>query len=101
MAESMVHVIDDDEAMRDSLSYLLESTDIAVRTYESAIEFLSEIDSVPNGCVVTDVRMPEMSGLDLVRRADERADRHVRGGARGAAGGDPAASAASRRPCSA
>ena len=72
MAESMVHVIDDDEAMRDSLSYLLESTDIAVRTYESAIEFLSEIDSVPNGCVVTDVRMPEMSGLDLVRRLRER-----------------------------
>jgi two-component system response regulator FixJ len=72
MAESVVHVIDDDEAMRDSLSYLLESTDIAVRTYESAVEFLRQIDSAEPGCIVTDVRMPEMSGLDLVRRLRER-----------------------------
>ena len=72
MAEAIVHVIDDDEAMRDSLSFLLESTDIAVRTYESAIEFLSRIDSVGPGVIVTDVRMPEMSGLDLVRRLREQ-----------------------------
>jgi two-component system response regulator FixJ len=72
MAEVVVHVIDDDEAMRDSLSYLLESTDIAVRTYESALEFLNGIDSVGAGCIVTDVRMPEMSGLDLVRRLREQ-----------------------------
>ena len=72
MAEAVVHVIDDDEAMRDSLAFLLESTDIAVRTYESAIEFLSEIDDVRAGCIVTDVRMPEMSGLELVRRLRER-----------------------------
>ena len=71
MAEAVVHVIDDDEAMRDSLSYLLESAGIAVRTYESAIVFLGEIDRVRPGCIVTDVRMPEMSGLDLVRRLRE------------------------------
>jgi two-component system response regulator FixJ len=68
MAEAVVHVIDDDEAMRDSLSYLLDSAGIAARTYESAVEFLSGIDSVRAGCIVTDVRMPEMSGLDLIRR---------------------------------
>lgn len=72
MAEGMVHVIDDDEAMRDSLSYLLESADIPVRTYESAIEFLRGIAGVRAGCIVTDVRMPEMSGLDLVRRLREQ-----------------------------
>ena len=72
MAEAVVHVIDDDEAMRDSLSYLLESADIAVRTYESAIEFLSGIDNVRTGCIVTDVRMPEMSGVELIRRPREQ-----------------------------
>jgi two-component system response regulator FixJ len=72
MAEAVVHVIDDDEAMRDSLCYLLESSDIEVRTYESAVQFLSSIDEVQGGCIVTDVRMPEISGLDLVRELRER-----------------------------
>ena len=72
MAEAVVHVIDDDEAMRDSLSYLLESTDIPVRTYESGVAFLNAITGADAGCIVTDVRMPEMSGLDLLRRLRER-----------------------------
>jgi two-component system response regulator FixJ len=72
MAEAVVHVIDDDEAMRDSLCYLLESSDIEVRTYESAVQFLSRIGEVQGGCIVTDVRMPEISGLDLVRELRER-----------------------------
>jgi len=72
MAESIVHIIDDDQAMRDSLSYLLESTDVPVRTYESGVAFLNAITSADAGCIVTDVRMPEMSGLDLVRRLRER-----------------------------
>ena len=72
MAEAVVHVIDDDEAMRDSLSYLLESTNIAVRTYESALEFLRQLDSIEAGCIVTDVRMPEMSGPELARRLREQ-----------------------------
>jgi two-component system response regulator FixJ len=72
MAESIVHIIDDDEAMRDSLSYLLESTDIPVRTYESGLAFLNAITSADAGCIVTDVRMPEMSGLDLLKRLRER-----------------------------
>lgn len=72
MAESIVHIIDDDEAMRDSLSYLLESTEIPVRTYESGAAFLSAITSADAGCIVTDVRMPQMSGLDLVKRLRDR-----------------------------
>jgi len=72
MAEAVVHVIDDDEAMRDSLSYLLESAGIDARTYESATEFLRGINSVGAGCIVTDVRMPELNGLDLVRHLREQ-----------------------------
>lgn len=76
MVEAMVHVIDDDEAMRDSLSFLLESASISVRTYESAVQFLEQIDRLTPGCIVTDVRMPDMSGLELVRRLKERGVKH-------------------------
>jgi len=67
-----VHVIDDDEAARDSLGFLFESADLAVRTYESALHFLRHIDDGPAGCVVTDVRMPGMSGMDLLRELKAR-----------------------------
>jgi two-component system response regulator FixJ len=60
-------VIDDDEAVRRSVAFLLEMADLPARTYGSAREFLDIVDSLRNGCVVTDVRMPGMSGLDLVR----------------------------------
>ena len=63
-----VHVIDDDAAVRDSLAFLLETADLKVRTYASAVEFLGAVPSMPHGCIVTDVRMPEMSGVDLARR---------------------------------
>lgn len=67
MAEGLVHVIDDDEAMRDSLSFLLDSAGLESRLYASAQAFLTALPEVTGGCVLTDVRMPEMSGLDLVR----------------------------------
>ncbi len=63
-----VHVIDDDESMRDSISFLLASANIEVATYGSAIEFLEALPGISAGCVVTDVRMPEMSGIDLLKR---------------------------------
>lgn len=66
-----VHVIDDDEASRQSLAFLLESAQIAVRTYASATTFLDRISEMSAGCVVTDVRMPGMSGIDLLRRLKE------------------------------
>lgn len=71
MAEAVVHIIDDDEAIRDSLSFLLESVAMTALTYDSAITFLTQIDRLAPGCIVTDVRMPNMSGLDLVRRLTE------------------------------
>lgn len=75
MAEGIVHVIDDDAAMRDSLAFLLETADLQARVYDSAVAFLQVVDSAEPGCVLTDIRMPEIGGLELVRRlrADGRA----------------------------
>ena len=72
MSEPLVHVIDDDEAVRVSLAFLLEMSDLPAKTYGSAPEFLEVAESLTTGCIVTDVRMPDMSGLDLVRRLKER-----------------------------
>jgi two-component system, LuxR family, response regulator FixJ len=68
---SLVHVIDDDEAMRDSLAFLLRSAGMDARTYDSATAFLATLPGVSGGCIVTDVRMPEISGVDLLRRLRE------------------------------
>lgn len=72
MADAVVHIIDDDEAIRDSLSFMLESVAMTPATYDSAVAFLAQVDQAAAGCIVTDVRMPEMSGLELVRRLRER-----------------------------
>ena len=69
--EDMVHVIDDDEAARESLEFLLTSAKIQVRTYDSARAFLKNLSSVEAGCIVTDVRMPDLSGIDLLRKLRE------------------------------
>ena len=64
----VVHVIDDDDAARESLTFLLGSAQFVVRAYESAKAFLNAIPGVEAGCVITDVRMPEIDGLELLRR---------------------------------
>ena len=61
--ENLVHVIDDDEAMRDSLAFLLQSAKVGARTYDTASAFLEMLNQISGGCVVTDVRMPGMSGI--------------------------------------
>jgi two-component system, LuxR family, response regulator FixJ len=66
-----IHVVDDDEAVRDSLRTLLESSGLAVHTYPSAALFLEAAPGIL-GCVLTDVRMPDMDGLALQRRLNER-----------------------------
>ena len=66
-----VHVIDDDEAVRDSLAFLLMTAKVPVRVYKSASDFLSVLPSLDGGCVVTDIRMPGMSGLELLARVKE------------------------------
>jgi two-component system response regulator FixJ len=68
MQSDIVHVIDDDDAVRESLEFLLRSAKISVKTYESAVAFLAVHPPVNSGCIVTDVRMPEVSGVDLLRR---------------------------------
>lgn len=72
MTSAVVHVIDDDKAMRDSLAFLLDAAGLTARTYESAAGFLDQLEEAPPGVVVTDVRMPGMSGLELVRRLKVR-----------------------------
>ena len=71
-ADAVVHVIDDDEAGRESLAFLLETADFAVKTYESAVQFLERLPILEAGCIVTDVRMPEMTGLELVTELNRR-----------------------------
>ena len=66
--ESVVHIIDDDEAVRKSLAFLLGTAELAVRSYDSAVSFLQNTSHVERGCIVTDVRMPEIDGLELLRR---------------------------------
>jgi two-component system, LuxR family, response regulator FixJ len=69
--KGIVHVIDDDEAMRESLSFLLGVVGIEVQTYESAEAFLKVAPTAKAGCVITDVRMPGLSGIELLRRLRE------------------------------
>jgi two-component system response regulator FixJ len=71
MPPEIVHVIDDDEAARDSLAFLLRTAKIDVASYDSASAFLKVCAGIGPGCVITDVRMPEMTGIDLLQRLKE------------------------------
>jgi two-component system response regulator FixJ len=66
--EGIGHVIDDDEGVRESLAFLFHSAKVSVATYDSAGAFLAKLTNLQGGCVVTDVRMPGMSGIDLLKR---------------------------------
>jgi two-component system, LuxR family, response regulator FixJ len=69
----LVHVIDDDDAARESLAFLLRSAKLEVRTYPSAVAFLEALTPTgPSGCIITDVRMPQVSGLELLQRLREK-----------------------------
>ena len=67
-AEPVVHVIDDDETARESLEFLLDCAGLRVQAYESAVAFLKAVPAMEHGCIVTDVRMPEMGGVELIGR---------------------------------
>jgi two-component system, LuxR family, response regulator FixJ len=64
----IVHVIDDDADVRQSLSFLLSTAGLAVRVHESAVAFLKVLPEIEGGCIVTDVRMPGIDGIELQRR---------------------------------
>ena len=71
-AQTRIYVIDDDEAVRDSLALQLEAAGFAVKAFPSALDFLKEAPGLAPGCVISDVRMPEMDGLELQNRLAER-----------------------------
>ncbi|MDC9823793.1 response regulator FixJ [Devosia sp. ZB163] len=67
-ADTVVHIVDDEEAVRNSLAFLLSSAGFAVRVHESATQFLAVAPQISNGCLITDLRMPDMDGVELLRR---------------------------------
>jgi two-component system response regulator FixJ len=71
MSDSVVYVVDDDDAVRESLEFLLSSSQLPVRTFNSASAFLTSLPPMPSGCVITDVRMPDLSGIELLKRLME------------------------------
>jgi two-component system response regulator FixJ len=62
-----IHVIDDDEAMRESLAFLLGTAGLRVKLFESATQFLEALSGLKVGCLLTDVRMPGIDGIELMR----------------------------------
>jgi two-component system, LuxR family, response regulator FixJ len=70
-AQPLVHIVDDDEGLRESLAFLLRTANLEVRSFESAKAFLDKLPHAMPGCVITDVRMPDMSGIELLRRLKE------------------------------
>jgi two-component system response regulator FixJ len=69
--EKIVHVIDDDPHLRNGIALLLATEGFQTRTYAGAAEFLDDAASLAGGCVVTDVRMPGMTGVELLTRMEE------------------------------
>jgi len=67
-----VYIVDDDDAVRDSLSVLLEACGHSVQSFELARAFLDAAPSLQLGCLIVDIRMPEMDGLELQRHLNER-----------------------------
>jgi two-component system response regulator FixJ len=67
----IVYVIDDDDALRESLAFLLGTAQFSVQSFASAKAFLETLPAAKKGCIITDVRMPDMSGIDLLRRLND------------------------------
>lgn len=65
---AVVHLIDDDDGVRRSLAFSLTTAGLAVRAYDSGVAFLESLASIQPGCIVTDIRMPGIDGLELQRK---------------------------------
>lgn len=68
----VVHIVDDEEPVRNSLAFLLSTSGFATRIHETASAFLEIAPSIRNGCLITDLRMPDIDGVELLRRLRER-----------------------------
>jgi len=71
----LVHLIDDDEDVRRAVAFLLGTAGLAVKVYDSASSFLEKCDDFRSGCIVSDVRMPGIDGLELLRRLNQKGSR--------------------------
>jgi two-component system, LuxR family, response regulator FixJ len=67
VADCVVHIVDDEEPVRKSLAFLLTTEGFAVRLHESSTAFLKLAPSLRNACLVTDLRMPDLDGVELLR----------------------------------
>src|SRR5437763_10259321 len=67
-AKGIIYVIDDDEALRDSLNFLLDSSGFGVTLFDNAQSFLDVLPGLAFGCVVSDIRMPGLDGIELLKR---------------------------------
>ena len=67
ISDYIVHIVDDEEPVRKSLAFLLTMHGFTVRVHNSATDFLAVASAIRNGCLVTDLRMPDMSGVELLR----------------------------------
>lgn len=72
MTDYTVHIVDDEEPVRKSLAFMLTMNGYAVKVHQSAAAFLSFAPDVQSGILITDLRMPEMTGVDLIRRLREQ-----------------------------
>ena len=68
IGDYVVHIVDDEEPVRKSLAFLLTTAGFTVRVHELATGFLAAAPSIAKGCLVTDLRMPDMSGVELLRK---------------------------------
>jgi FixJ family two-component response regulator len=73
--QSTAFIVDDDPDMRESLEFLVRSVGIETKSYFSASQFLADFQLGHSGCLICDVRMPEMSGLELLEALDRRGSR--------------------------
>ena len=67
-SEGIVYIVDDDEPVRDSMKALLEACAFEVRDYGSCQSFIDQFDGKPKGCLVLDLHLPAMSGLEFIER---------------------------------
>lgn len=72
ISRRLVHIIDDEDAVRRSVSFMLKTSGLAVHGWESGSAFLKAVRHVETGCILLDIRMPEMSGLDVQAMLNER-----------------------------